>query len=112
MTSDADDTEVTCYKKVKNCQEVSEFENYIGSLAGVKDFSKLLEFIEEKESWYKQPIVPILLSGFMTSLIIFGIIYDLAELDNIQKIISIVIPFITTIVIQIIFRYFSNEPII
>ena len=109
---DNENNKIFATKNVTSCIEATDLDSYILSLDGVKESIVTYEYTEEKVKWYKVSVIPIILSALITALTILAIVYPLKEIDDTYKTLAIIIPTIITVFIQIIYRYFREEPIL
>lgn len=107
-----EEKELFAIKNVANCIEATNLEAYVTRLDGVKDAIPTYEYVDDQVKWYKTSLIPIILSALITALTILVIVYPLDGIDDTHKSLSIIIPTSITVFIQIIYRYFREEPII
>ncbi len=109
--SNGETLDINCYKIVKNCQDAISNEDFVNSLVGLKTYNKLFEFIEEKDKWYKSPIIPLLLAALSTGLTLW-ITLDSVNMSVWDKFARIVAPVIISTSTYIVYRHFKEEPIL
>ena len=103
--------ELLCSKKVKNCIDVTNLESYILSLTGVDDCNPLYEFIDEKDKWYKSPVIPLILTAIVTGLTLWSALDNL-NLMYWDKVTRVAIPVIISTASYTVYRHFKEESII